>query len=829
MMSDRPSLLDRLAEFVTRHRIAVFLVILGVTACFMYGASRIQGRVILQEMFPYDHPYLKLHAKFSKIFGSGASTVVICVKAKRGDIFNEAFLTKIKAMTREIEYWDEVYRRLTVSIGSRSTKVVKVRGKGEIAIETLMLEVPKTEDEIARLKEDIFSTPAYNGIMVSRDGTAALIYTEFKENISYERVHQMLRKLIKDHSDMNTSIHTVGFPVLMGWIYSLKPQLYLVFAISLVGMIVVLYLIFFGNILGMIVVMVNALILAVWGLGFIGFTGINFSPLLYVLAFLVGARMIGNSHQITYRYFEELHSCDNNRDKACYETMRTMITPNFAAVTTDAAGFLVLIITKIALMHHLALIMTFWMLTIILTAFLVPTICTLIPLKVASERWAKDSCQVDWQARFMMRITRASIGSGRYITSALIIGAMIFCGWQMSKLKIGDPTPGSPLLWPNHPFNQDQALVDRLFDASSENFLLYYEGISESVYDPRVLNTFEAFDRHMEESLPDIYKSSSSLNNFLKMVNETLHDGDVVWRQLPRNENLLVSLIGYVKKNTSREVTYSFIDFPLEHAQITLYFADHTSDNLKRIRQAAYDFFKERSMKNEKGEFKLAGGRVGLEMALNEEMKRAHAIIDATVLIAIFLLCTFCFMSITAGLMLTFPLILANSVAGAYMALSNMGLSINTLPVAAIGVGVGVDFAIYLYSRCQEEFPLQGGDWNRTITQAICTCGKAVVYTGITVILPIITWYFFSDMRFQAQVGFFLAMIIGTNVILTLTLHPLMIYIIKPKFISNIKVQAKNELRAVEMEEHIALNELKSSEDKMKIQKDGPGKAKEVK
>jgi hypothetical protein len=118
------------------------------------------------------------------------------------------------------------------------------------------------------------------------------------------------------------------------------------------------------------------------------------------------------------------------------------------------------------------------------------------------------------------------------------------------------------------------------------------------------------------------------------------------------------------------------------------------------------------------------------------------------------------------------------------MATKGIGLSINTLPVAAIGVGVGVDFAIYLYSRCREEFPLQQGDWMATITQSISTCGKAVVYTGTTIILPILAWYIFSDMKFQAEVGFFLAMIMGTNVVLTLTLHPLMIYMIKPRFIA---------------------------------------------
>jgi predicted RND superfamily exporter protein len=153
-------------------------------------------------------------------------------------------------------------------------------------------------------------------------------------------------------------------------------------------------------------------------------------------------------------------------------------------------------------------------------------------------------------------------------------------------------------------------------------------------------------------------------------------------------------------------------------------------------------------------------------------------------------------MSITAGLCLTFPLILANSVAAAYMSLSNIGLSINTLPVAAIGAGVGVDFAIYLYFRTREEFALTGGaagDWYEIIVQSMCTCGKAVVYTGFTIIVPIITWYFFSDMKFQAEVGFFLSMIMATNMLLTLLFHPMVIYI-KPKFLSGKKalpVEAK--------------------------------------
>jgi predicted RND superfamily exporter protein len=777
--------LDTLCLFLARYRFKVFITILLITGVFLYGATKIKGEVVLKDMLPYDHPYLKLIANYSKIFGSGGSGVVIAIYKKDGDIFNKETLSKIKKITEKVSMWDEVYRVLTFSIASPSTKIVTARGKGEISIVPLMWpEIPKNDQEMELLKENIFSNPAYNGALVSKNGSGALIATEFKENISYENAFGLLEKLREDYSDQNTTIHITGYPMLMGWIYSLKSQMCGVFAISVLAIAIVLILIF-RNLPGMISPLANATILTIWGLGFIGFTGVNFNPLLYVLAFLVGARMIGNSHQIAYRYFEELNSADGDRFQACYETMRSMWRPNFAAVAADVAGFLVLFVAKIALMHHLAIIMSFWMATILLTGLMVPVVCSLVPLKINSSEWAKDTCQTDWVARGMMRITSFSIAPRtRYLVSFGIILLTAFCVWEMSKLKIGDPTHGSPIFYDTHPYNKDQDLINRNFDVSSENLTLYYEGKKGSVYDPVVLNTLSAFDRYMETKLPDIYKSSSSIIDTVKMVNVTFHDGDELWNQLPRDESMLTGLMGYVRQNTNRSTLGRFIDDQLERAQITLFFSDHTSENLLRIRDAAYNFFKMRPMKIDEGEFRLAGGRIGMEIAVNEEMKRSHIIIDLAVYLGIFILCALSYKSIVAGLMLTIPLILANGMAGAYMSMRNIGLSINTLPVAAIGAGVGVDFAIYLYSRCQEEFPLQNYNWMETIAQSVCTCGKAVVYTGLTVILPILTWYFFSDMKFQAEVGFFLSLIMAANVILSLTLHPLLIYIIKPKFIS---------------------------------------------
>jgi hypothetical protein len=759
------------------------VVLLVIAAVFTYGATKIKGEVILQDMLPADHPFLKLNNRFAEVFGSGGSTIAIALRVKSGDVFNEAFMTKLQSMTKEILTWDEVYRSLTVSLATRSVKVVKTLKKGEINIEPIMWpDVPNTPEAMDVLKTNVLSSPAYNGSLVSRDGTAALIMTEMKENISYEQAFALLTKLAKEYTDDTTEVHLIGYPVLMGWIYTLKQQIYLIFGISLLLMMIMLFIIF-RNLVGMFVPVLNAFFFTVVGIGIMGFMAFNLSPLLYVLVFLVVAMMISHSVQCTNRYLEELHACKGDKQEACYMTIKAMLTPAFAAITTDAAGFLVLGVVAIALMKQLAVVMSIWMISIIFSSILTPIICSFMPMSSASDRWSKDSIKKDVVDRAILAITRFSIGRGKMVVGGVIVVLFAVSIWFMAGIKIGDPTPGSPLLWANHKYNRDQLLINKIFDASSENFLLYYEGERESVYDPEVLLTFEAFDRHMREKLSDIYKSPDSLINTVKMVNTTLHDGDHLWFQLVRNTDLLTGLMGYVKQATDPATQGRYIDRTLERAQLTLYFADHTSDNLLRIRDAAYDFFKTNPAKLAHGEFKLAGGRIGMEIALNEEIKKDTAKTDAIVYGAIFILCVISYMSIVGGLMLTLPLILANAVAVAFMAIQNIGLSINTLPVTAIGAGMGVDFAIYLYSRARDEYTVTN-DFTKTILLSAATTGKAVVYTGLTMFAALLPWYFLSGLKFQAQMGLFLAVVFGMNVILTLTLHPLMLSIIKPKFIT---------------------------------------------
>ena len=775
------SILERFSKLATRYKILILAMTMVLVGISSVGVLRLKGEVVLEELLPYEHPFLQIIMEFSETFGAGGSWVGLLVEDNEGDIFKPETLEKIIKIDEEIAGLEETFRALTYSIGSRSAQTFQVTGTGEIGFESLMFpNAPQDPKGLERLKKLVYSDKDLRKIVAS-GGNAVLIQTEFKPGVPYTRVVNALNEISRRYSDKFTSVEAVGFPVLMGWIYSYKIQIFVVFAISVVLMVLILFLIF-RNIVGMVAPITMVVICTVLGLGFIGWTGLNFSPLLYLLAFLVGARALSNAVQITHRYIEEFQA-NGDKEAATQKTIQTMAVPNAAAVATDAAGFLVLILAKIVLMQHIAIMMSFWMATIVLEGVLVPIICSYLPLHYNSN--PKNQAPGEgWLTRLNVVLARYSVYSGRYMVGSLVLAVLVLGFWQMNKLKIGDPTPGSPLLWPEHSFNQTAKNVNKYFGVSSDDLVLYFKGDKpDAVYDPAVFRTFEAFDHHMRNALPDLYKSSDSFINIMSTINTMYRYGDVIYNRLPAKPEQMNVLIGFSKENIQIATKELYFDREMKMTQITIFFTDHTSDNLLRIRDAANNFFKKRSKKIDAGTFYLAGGRVGMEIAVNEEMKRSHFLIDCMVLATIFLMCTITFHSMVAGLMLIVPLILANLMAFSYMSIMDIGLSINTLPVAAVGVGIGVDFAIYLYSRVIEEFPQQDG-WGQTILTAVRTSGTAVVYTGLTLILAMIPWYFLTDLKFQAQMGFFLSMLLLINVILALTLHPLLIYIIKPKFIS---------------------------------------------
>ena len=177
---------------------------------------------------------------------------------------------------------------------------------------------------------------------------------------------------------------------------------------------------------------------------------------------------------------------------------------------------------------------------------------------------------------------------------------------------------------------------------------------------------------------------------------------------------------------------------------------------------------------------RLATGNVGVMASTNDVVKKAQMPMLVMVYAAIIVLCLLTFRTVLGTLAIVVPLALVSFLAYALMAFMGIGLKVNTLPVVALGVGIGVDYGIYIFSKMQE-FLKQGKSLYEAYYTTLRLTGKAVFFTAITLAVGVGTWMF-SDLQFQADMGVLLAFMFVLNMLGALILLPSLAFWLMPKY-----------------------------------------------
>jgi predicted RND superfamily exporter protein len=297
---------------------------------------------------------------------------------------------------------------------------------------------------------------------------------------------------------------------------------------------------------------------------------------------------------------------------------------------------------------------------------------------------------------------------------------------------------------------------------------------------PEVMRAIEAFQRHMERS-SDV-GGTYSIVDMLTNIHMTFHEGDPKWKTIPETWVDVGQFLYLFLAGSSPGDLDQFIDPEAQHANIAVFYRDYKGDTIRSAIARAKGYIEEHPI--EDVEYCLAGGIIGVLAAINEEVIYSEKWSVAAIFLIVFILCALSFRSIFAALILILPLALSNLLASAFMAWKEIPLNINTLPVASLGVGIGVDYGIYLLSRIKEE---QGrmGNLEASVSEAILTTGKAILFTATTLISGVIFWYFFSSLRFQAEMGLLVALLMAFNMFGALFLIPLMVNLFKPSFLTS--------------------------------------------
>lgn len=758
------------------------ILMILITAFFGYYISKITIGSNMADLLPRENAYVKLDNQFRQIFG-GSNLVLIQVRVKDGDIFNEETLWKVRRITDKLIFFPGVDRYKVYSIAVRKFKNVVVSDWGMQFPPLMWPDIPKSDEEMNALRRKIFTNDMYYGTFVSFDAKAALISAEFfEEDINYRELFNEFQKIRSEEENDNTEINIAGDPLILGYIDHYLKQTYVIMGLTFFAMVVLLYF-YTRSFSFMLVPVLSSLISAIWGIGFAGMLGFNIDPLIFVVPLLITARALSHSIQFDERLVEEMEHVRNWK-QAVENTIVALFYPGLSGIITDGAGILIIAIIPIPLLFKLALICFFWATSVVFSVLFFNPVLNLYlpPHDVESTDHARGLFD-----RLLDGIISLSAGKNAWVVVmvvVLLVGGFFYLDKKF-PLVIGDAKPGTPLLWPDSQYNTDEARINEYFPGVMNPLLVVVEGEKEeAIKEPAVLEAMVDFQWEVA-SLSEV-TASLAYPTLLKTIQMKFYEDYPKWFIIPDDAHK-VGVVAYLMSGGGAEPgDYDkYVDYEFKNSNITVFCRDRMGTTIDSVIKYCEDYINKFEDEDTEAsnllDFKLAAGLIGLRHAVNAEIEKYRFTLITLALILTAIFCNFFFWGVSPGILLILPLFVANFFVTRYMALMDIGLNINTLPVASIAVGIGVNYGIYLMGRVKEEMAHKK-DLDAAVAVAIKTTGKAITFTGVTIILGVITWVF-SSIRFQAEMGILLAVVTVFHLVGSLILLPAVILIVRPRFL----------------------------------------------
>jgi hypothetical protein len=266
----------------------------------------------------------------------------------------------------------------------------------------------------------------------------------------------------------------------------------------------------------------------------------------------------------------------------------------------------------------------------------------------------------------------------------------------------------------------------------------------------------------------------------LKKIFRTFHEAEPKWEILPTRNDHVAQLFFLLTSNTRRGEMDSFFDSNYSNATVAIFYKDYTHETIENSIARAKEYIAAHQADTSAVRYRLAGGIIGILAAVNEEVEWSYRVNLILILIVVFLLSYATYVSVWGALIVMLPSLVAQPLSEAVMYLFGIDMNINSLPVAAIGIGIGIDYGYYVLSRIVEELSA-GCTFETAIRRMFETTGKTVLFTGVSLTASIIFWVFFP-MKFQADMALLLVLLLAFHLAGALIFIPPMVALFRPRF-----------------------------------------------
>lgn len=741
---------------IFKFRTLVLFWFFMLSAFFFYQASQIKLDASFTKNIPLNHSYMKIYLKHQQDFG-GANTILISVCDQESDIFNAHFLSTLKSVHDKLFFIPGIERTQVKSLFSPSTRFVDIIEDGFSGGPVIAASFQPTPAGLAELRANI-EKASLTGSMVSNDYSCSMVKATLMDinpktgqPLDTLKVAEQLEQKIRHQLENDKiQIQVIGFTKMVGDVATAAKEVAAFFALAIFITAILVYL-FCHSLSLTFLPIVCSLIAVGWQLGALNLLGYGLDPMSILIPFLVFA--IGVSHGVQMiNSVKKLVIGGISTKEAAQVSFSILLIPGIIALLSDTVGFITLLSIDIGIIKELAITASLGVAMIILTnLLLLPLLISYLEIDlpvVPVEENKKIKRHPFWLA-IAQCTDRGPATFILFVTACLFVGGFYFS----QKINVGELHGGAPALHELSRYNQDTFAITDKYQISVDYLSVIVEGKPDACANPDIMSLIDRFQWHMENT-PGV-ESAVSLASVAKKMNAGYNEGNLKWQVLPANQQELVQAISSVPSSSG------LLNNDCSVMPIILYLEDHKADTITRVINATKRQIK--NLHHDDIRFRLASGPAGVVAATNEAVSTAQLPMMLYVYGAVILLCLISFRSLRATIAVVLPLFIVSTLTQWLMTLMDIGLTVSTLPVIALGVGIGVDYGIYIVSSMRKHL-INDKSLHFSYLEALEERGGAVLFTALTLAVGVSTWLL-SDLKFQVDMGILLCFMFIVNMV----------------------------------------------------------------
>ncbi|QQB77278.1 MMPL family transporter [Cupriavidus necator] len=764
-------LITRLEAALFGHRLPFLLALAGFTALMGVLGAKLHLEAGFEKQLPQGHEYIKTFEQFrDKLFG--ANRLTIAVHARKGDVWNAAALTQVLKVTEAVTYLPGVDRTSVTSLWTPNvffTEITEDGFRAEAVAGGDIVPEKLSADVIGKMRQRTMAG-GHVGTLVARDQSSALITAELADvdprtgkKLDYIQFNRLLEeKIRRPFENDQVEIEIIGFAKQIGDIADRGADVTRFFGIAflLTGLAVYWYC---RSVRLTLLPLGCSLVSLVWQFGTLHLLGYGLDPLAILVPFLVFA--IGVSHgiqQINFIVREVAQGTDSAI--AARRSFTGLLIPGSLALITALASFVTLILIPIPMIRELAITAAIGVgYKIVTNLMMLPVAASYFRFtpEFAKRALARRESHSGWLGAV------ARIAQPRNALIVTVAGAVVFglAFWQSQDRHVGSLQAGAPELRADSRYNLDVAAIVSRFDVGLDWLTVVFEATPDR--HGEVCSRADEF-LFVDDfawrmgSVPGVV-STDSLAAQLKLYNAGMNEGSPKMATVTRDPRGLGSQFQGVN---NRIAGLSSSDCRVQG--VNLYLPDHRATTIKTV-VAAVKQFRE-SNRLDGVTVRLASGNAGVQAATNEVLEASELPMMLYVYAAILILVFLVYRDWRAMVACCLPLTVATWIGYWFMKELEIGLTVATLPVMVLAVGIGVDYAFYIYNRLQVQLA-NGLAFTDALAVALKETGLATVFTAITLSVGVATWMF-SSLKFQADMGALLTFMFLVNMVMAITLLP---------------------------------------------------------